>query len=181
VIHDQYPLVTGSLQADQRGSGRPRRRALTATIVTVAFLSGCGTQIPADPDGTLTTVSGGTLHAGASAHRQFVEVADDGEVTGSEAQAVEAFARTLDADVEWTVGSEQSLVRGLEDGTLDLVVAGLSDDTPWAEQVGMTRPYAEAVLEDGKKHALVMLVRNGENAFLVELETFLADYTGDTR
>jgi len=45
----------------------------------------------------------------------------------------------------------------------------------------MTRPYAETVLEDGSSHKLVMLVPIGENAFLSELEGFLAAYTGETR
>jgi ABC-type amino acid transport substrate-binding protein len=160
-------------------SRRHRTRALAAAIAVI-LLPGCGAQVPADPHGTLDTVTGATLHAGGSPHPGFVEV-DDGIVTGSEADAVESFADTLDADVQWTIGSEESLVRGLENGTLDIVVAGLTDQTPWAEQAGMTRPYTEAQLEDGKKHALVMLVPIGENDFLTELETFLAGYTGETR
>lgn len=145
------------------------------------LLTGCGVQIPADPDGTLDAVRDATLHAGASPHPGVIEVNDSGVVSGPEADAVEAFANSLHADLVWTVGSEEALVRGLEDGTLDLVAAGLTEETPWTEQAGMTRPYAEAVLEDGRSHKLVMLVPIGENAFLTELETFLAAYTGETQ
>jgi ABC-type amino acid transport substrate-binding protein len=146
----------------------------------VVLLTGCGVQIPADPDGTLRAVTNATIHAGGSPHADFLHV-DNGEVTGSEAEAVEAFAESIGADVEWTIGSEEELVRRLENGSLDVVVAGLTDQTPWADQAGMTRPYAEVRLEDGEMHALVMLVPVGENQFLTELETFLASYTGETQ
>ena len=138
-------------------------------------------HIPADPDGTLDAVRDATLHAGASPNPGFIEVDGERTVSGPEADAIEAFADTLGARVEWTVGSEEALVRGLENGALDIVAAGLTDETPWSEQAGMTRPYAEAVLEDGSVHKLVMLVPIGENAFLSELEGFLAAYTGETR
>lgn len=143
-------------------------------IALCAALAGCGVQIPADPDGTLDRVSGGTLRAGASPNGELVRV-DDGEVSGSEAELVEAFASSLDARVEWTEGSEESLVRGLEHGDLDLVVGGLTDATPWSDKAGMSRPYAEAVDSHGDTHKLVMLVPLGENAFLSALETFLSE------
>lgn len=152
-----------------------------ATAAALVTLTGCSVQIPADPNGTLDAVRDATLHVGVSAHSGFVEIDSSGAVAGSEVDAVEAFADTLGADIEWTVGSEEVLVRGLENGRLDMVAAGITDETPWADHAGMTRPYAEAVLEDGTTHKLVMLVPTGENAFLTELETFLAAYTGETR
>jgi ABC-type amino acid transport substrate-binding protein len=153
--------------------------AVAATVVGV--MSGCGLQIPADPDGTLDRVRGGTLHAGLSPNGEITEVDESGRVRGSEVSTVEAFAEELGADVDWTVGSEESLVRGLEDGQLDLVVAGLTDATPWEEKAGVTRPYTEVVGEDGARLRLVMLVPIGENAFLTELETFLSGTAEDTR
>jgi ABC-type amino acid transport substrate-binding protein len=153
---------------------------LTATAVLLLATTGCGLAIPSDPDGTLDSVRGETLRAGISANGELTIVDDGGEHSGSEVEAVEAFASSLDARVDWTVGSEESLVRALERGDLDLVAAGLTDETPWAEHAGMTRPYAEVDGADGTTHKLVMLVPMGENAFLTELETFLADYTGET-
>ena len=160
--------------------GRRGSRAAAVAATAVIVLTGCGVQIPTDPAGTLDAVRETTLHAGASPHVGFVEI-DDGDVSGPEAEAVEAFADSLGADVDWTVASEEVLVRGLEGGALDVVVAGLTDETPWAERAGMTRPYTEATLDDGRTHKIVMLVPIGENAFLSELETFLAAYTGETR
>lgn len=150
-------------------------RAATLLVAALA-LSGCGLQVPADPDGTLENVTGGVLRVGASPNGDLVQVDDAGAVRGSEAEAVERFADSIDADIEWTVGSEEALVRGLERHQLDLVIAGLTDATPWSEHAGMTRPWAEVPGADGARHRLVMLVPMGENAFLTELETFLTEH-----
>lgn len=152
-------------------------KRLVAGIVGVAVLAsaGCAVRIPSDPDGTLDRVAGDVLRAGVSPNAGLVEV-DGDDPTGAEVAAIEAFADHLDADVEWTVGSEEALVRGLEDGGLDLVAGGLTDATPWSERAGMTRPYAEVTDADGETHRLVMLVPLGENAFLSELEAFLDAY-----
>lgn len=140
--------------------------------VSCAALTGCGLAIPADPDGTLERVSGGTLEVGASPNGGFVRVGDDAP-EGSEVQLVRELAERLEAGIDWTVGSEEALVRALERGELDLVIGGLTDATPWSERAGMTRPYGEFVDDDGATHKLVMLVPMGENAFLSEVEAFL--------
>lgn len=148
--------------------------ALTASALV---LTGCGVSIPSDPHGTLADASGGTLRVGVAPNEHFTNV-EDGRVSGSEAELVEAFAETIDADVAWTVGSEEALVRALERHDIDLVIAGLTDASPWVARTGMTRPYGEFTDEGGKTHKLVMLVPMGENAFLVELETFLSQEAG---
>lgn len=134
-----------------------------------ALLAGCGVTVPADPDGTLDRVRGGELRAGASASGQLVTV-DGDEVGGSLAELVEDFAETLDARVEWTVGSEEELVHGLESGDLDLAIGGMTDQTPWADHVAVTRAYASVPAADAP---VVMLLPMGENAWQAELETFL--------
>jgi ABC-type amino acid transport substrate-binding protein len=156
-----------------------RRILLAGCAVLLLSISGCGLSIPADPDGTLDEVRGGTLRVGISDNGELTTVGDGKDVSGSEVAAVEEFASELDADIDWTLGSEEALVRSLENGDLDLVIAGLTDATPWAEHAGMTRPYDEVTGSDGTTHKLVMLVPTGENAFLSELETFLAEYTGE--
>ena len=150
---------------------RSRRAATVAAALGILMLSGCGIHIPSDPDGTL---EGGVRRAGVSPNDGWVEIGD-GEPTGAEAEALTGFAESLDADVEWTIGSEESLVRGLEEGDLDVVAGGLTDKTPWTNKAGTTRPWAETTLDDGKKVKLVMLVPLGENAFLSRLESFLTE------
>lgn len=149
-------------------------RMLALLAVVALALSGCGISMPADPDGTLDRVRGGTLHVGASPNGDAVQLEGD-TVAGAEVELVERFADHLDADLEWTVGAEEALVRGLERGELDLVIGGLSDASPWVDRAGMTRPYAEVRDHAGEVHKLVMLVPMGENAFLSELETFLSE------
>lgn len=153
--------------------GRRIVALLMATALAVAA-SGCGIRIPADPDGTLAAVEGGVLRAGVSPNGEWVRVEPEG-VAGTDVDRLRAFARSLDADVEFTVGSEEALVRGLKDGDLDVVAAGLTDATPWTADAGVSRPYAEATLGDGSRASIVMLVPLGENAFLSRLETFLVE------
>lgn len=146
-----------------------------ALAAATLLLSGCGLDIPADPEGTLATVRGGELRAGVSPNGALLDVSGP-EPAGAEADAIRAFAESLDAEVEWTVGSEEALVRGLEDGEIDLVAGGLTDQTPWLDKAGVTRAYREITDERGRQHKLVMLVPLGENAFLSELEVFLTSY-----
>ena len=148
------------------------------TLVSVLSLCGCGLTIPSDPSGTLDAVRGGVLRAGVSPNAPFVDVTGlDEEPTGTEVEAIEAFADHLDADVEWTIGSEEELVRDLEDGELDLVAGGLTDETPWSDKAGVTRSYDDMTDDDGSVLKLVMLAPMGENAFISELETFLSRYS----
>jgi len=165
----------------QRAPGVKRSFRLASTsllVASVAFLAGCGASIPTDPSGTLEDVRGGVLHAGVSPHDGFVMINGD-EPSGTEVDAIEAFAESLDAQIEWTIGSEEALVTHLEDGELDLVAGGLTDETPWVDKAGVTRPYAEITDADGATRKLVMLVPMGENAFISELETFLSGYKSD--
>jgi len=152
----------------------PRSRPATVVVAAlcVLLLAGCGIQIPRDPQGTLDRVEGGVLHAGITPNGDFVQV-DGEQPRGSEIDALTAFADTLDAEIDWTVGSEEALVRGLENGDLDVVAGGLTDETPWTDKAGMTRPYGEVTLDDGSTPKIVMLVPLGENAFVSRLETFL--------
>jgi len=147
---------------------RSIRPALALTLAGAVALSGCA-SIPSDPDGTLDRITGAELRVGASPSEGLVDVAD-GEVSGPLAEVVEKFADAHDARTVWTVGSEEDLVRGIEDGSLDLAVGGMTDQTPWAVKVGVSRAFP-GLSPDGKP--IVMLVPLGENGFLSELEAFL--------
>jgi ABC-type amino acid transport substrate-binding protein len=149
-----------------------RLQAFGATAVAAVVLTGCGMTVPADPDGTLERVEGGVMRVGATENAPWVEVADNGDPSGTEPTLVLEFAEQLDAEVEWTVGSEATLAEMLEAGELDLVIGGFHEDTPWTEFAAATRPYVEAGHPDGTTKQ-VMLAPLGENAFLVALERFL--------
>jgi len=151
-----------------------RLLAVAVAVIALTIVSGCS-SVPADPHGTLDRVRGGVLRVGATHHPPWVEAAGISPPGGDEVDIVTAFANDNDADLEWEVGSEQSLVEALERGDLDLVIGGFTDATPWTERAATTVPYTEATGPDGSVEKHVMLTRMGENRFLVALETFLMD------
>ena len=144
---------------------------LTSAVLTLA---GCSVTIPADPDGTLDRIRAArVLRAGGSPSPGWVLVGSMTEdPTGREVELVEGFAESLGAEVEWMVGGEEELVGRLEDGSLDVVVGGLTDQNPFAADVGMTRPYLERQVQ-GTVEAHVMFVPMGENALQSALERWL--------
>ncbi|QCU77537.1 transporter substrate-binding domain-containing protein [Citricoccus sp. SGAir0253] len=158
--------------------GGPRRdRAglpLAGLALTAALaLTGCTSSgYPADPDGTYDRATGGTLRVGAVHHPPYVD-ASGAEPEGSEAELVEGFARSIDADIEWTVTGEAAAMTALKEGDLDLVAGGLTTKTPWTTHAAITRSYAEDTGPDGKTARLVMAVPLGENQMLTELERYL--------
>src|SRR5215211_1799216 len=121
---------------------RPPRSGLAALIGAVLLavgVAGCG--IPRDPEGTLDRVRGGTLRAGITANDPWTTL-EGGRPGGVEVELVERFADELGARVEWVDGSEAELIGALEVRELDLVVGGLTADTPWQAKAAITRSYA---------------------------------------
>lgn len=148
----------------------------------ILFLAGCGSTFPADPEGTLERVQGGTLRVGASINGDWLRISSssgsdlrDGDIHGKDADLIRGFAEQLGADIEWVAGTEQVLAEELKHGGLDLVIGGLDDKTPWSTHAGLTRPYTESRDQRGDLHKHVMLVPLGENAFLLELDRFLME------
>jgi polar amino acid transport system substrate-binding protein len=107
--------------------------------VLALLLAGCG--IPRDPEGTLERVRGRTLRAGITASAPWTTL-EGGRPGGVEVELVERFAEELGARVEWVDGSEADLIAALEMRELDLVVGGLTADTPWQAKAAITRSYA---------------------------------------
>ena len=149
-----------------------RRLALLTALLTGVLVAGC-TSLPADPEGTLDRVTGGTIRVGVSPNPPWTEVGPGAEPSGTEVTLVRDFAATLPAQVAWTVGGEEALIMALERGDLDLVVGGLTADTPWTEHAAISKPYAEATDPAGDRIELVLAAPPGENAFLLRLERFL--------
>lgn len=154
------------------------RAGLAAPMCAALLLgTGCGITIPTDPDGTLDRIRGGVLRVGVTENPGFVDLGG-GEPRGTEPELVREFAAVVGAEVTWVEGSERELVEGLKDGELDAAVGGFRDDSPWEQKAGMTRPYGETVDEGGRTAKHVLLIPEGENAFLLELDRFLQDRKG---
>jgi hypothetical protein len=151
-------------------------RAWAAAVLTTATLAlgACGSTIPADPDGTLDRIRREqVLRAGASPRAGWVVVRSPSQdPTGREVGLVEGFAASLGAEVAWIVSGEEDLVGRLEDGSLDVVVGGVTDQNPYSADVAMTRPYLEQEVR-GTVETHVMFVPMGENALQSALERWL--------
>ncbi len=117
-------------------------------LALLAGLLAAGCQIPSDPDNTLRRVRGGTLRAGVSVREPWTRL-EHGRPAGVEPELLLAFAGEFGATVEWTVGPESELLAALEKRELDVVVGGLTDDTPWKDRVGLTGPYLTTTLVVG--------------------------------
>lgn len=155
-----------------------RTAAALAWLTAAALLGGCGLTIPSDPGGTLETVRGGQLNVGVSPNPPWTDVptgTQDAQPTGVEVDLVTEFAQTLDAEVEWTVGGEEQLMKDLEGGSLQVVIGGLTAESPWSSHAALTTPYVSVTGPDGQDEQHVVATPMGENAFMVELERFLLD------
>lgn len=148
---------------------RARRICVGAALALALSVSGCGISIPADPEGTLDSVSGGTLRVGVSVDPPLTEVHGT-EPTGPMVDLAASFAEHIDATPTWTVHGEETLVKLMEQGEIDLAVGAFTDQSPWSDRVGLTRGYAIPGFEPD---SFVMLVPIGENAMLTSLERFL--------
>lgn len=156
-----------------------RRSALMLCLPAVLAIAGCTDVMPRDSQGTLERAEGGRLFVGAAESPPWTEIADDGGVGGLEADVIADYAGSIDATVEWTTGAMSVLARKMKNNELDLVIGGLTADTPWSDSISPTRPYQVIRAEDGSKQKMVIGVRPGENALQVSLEQFLAKRTGE--
>ena len=157
---------------------RHRDRALSLTFAC-ALIAGC--DLPRDSEGTLDRVRGGTLRVGFAVDTPWV-VDSSGMAGGVEGRIVASLARGLGARIEWTHGHESELLTALHDRELDIVVGGLTADSPWKEKVAFTKPYhvdsgwvvrSRKAKKREEKHVLALAP--GENGFLVHVERFLRD------
>lgn len=110
------------------------------------LLAGC--QYPRDPDGTLDRIEGGTLRVGFVVSEPWVELPGDAPA-GIEPDLIRGLARELDARIDWTEGSEEELVAALEEGQVDLVIGGITNETLWQQKAAMTRPYVDTEIAIG--------------------------------
>jgi polar amino acid transport system substrate-binding protein len=115
-------------------------RLLGAFVLCAACAACAG--LPRDPEGTLRRVRGGRLRVGLVEHAPWV-VRTEGEPAGVEAELVRRLAAEVGAQPEWHWGGEQQHMEALERFELDLVVGGITDQTPWSKYVGLTGPYFE--------------------------------------
>jgi ABC-type amino acid transport substrate-binding protein len=138
-------------------------------IITIVLLTACG-RYPKDTRGTLEEALNDTLKVGVAIHKGWVMV-QNGEPRGREVLLVKAFAKELNATIDWFVADESELIPRLEKGEIHMLIGGFTQNSPWKKYVGFTNTYIRV---DDKEHAIA--VPPGENAFLMRLEQFLNEY-----
>jgi polar amino acid transport system substrate-binding protein len=128
-----------------------RARAVIASLAGALALGGC--QFPADPDGTLERVKGGTMRVGITHAPPWVEIDSEGNpIGGIEVELAKRFARDVGVKrIEWIDGSEEELVNSAKEGSLDLVIGGITKKSRWKKDVAFTQPYAETEISIGQK------------------------------
>ena len=152
-------------------AGWSRSLSIWLLVAVVGVVTACS-GIPSDPDGTLDRVRDGVLRVGVSPNAPWT-VVDGGAPTGIEPDLVREFANGLRAQDEWRLGGEEVLILELEHQRLDLVIGGLTADTPWSDKAAITKAFAEGPDATGEVAERVMAAPMGENAFLLRLEKFL--------
>jgi len=95
---------------------------------------------PKDPEKTLERVQHGVLRVGVVQEPPWALI-NDGQVLGLEVEMVYQLAAVLQARIKWVAGGESKLMEALRRYELDLVVGGLTSDSPWRRRVALTHPY----------------------------------------
>lgn len=151
-------------------AGARGRTALASLAVLWATVIGC--DLPRDPNDSLARARRSGLHVGAVVSPPWVLPERPHQTRpggGIEVELIDAFARSLGADVTWSIGPEQLLAERLRSFELQLVVGGLHEDNPYLKHLGSSRPYGEPLTSRPR----VIAVAPGENRLLLALDRFL--------
>lgn len=142
------------------------RSSTAERLAVVAWLCAC--DLPRDPEGTAERVALRGIRVGVIHEPPWACRRDGRSLAGAEVDLVREFARARGLDLTFTLGGETRLLAALQRFEYDLVIGGLVEDSPYADDVGFTRTYHRAV--DGEH---VFAVPPGENAWTMQLEAFL--------
>lgn len=136
-------------------------------IGALTALAGCD-EIPADPMETTGTVEReGVVEVGFIAGNGDLALFEMRNLAGAVAEAHHA-------TVEAHEGSQDKLMRDLEDGKLDLVVGFLPKRSPWPRRVALTSPFPKRDV-DKDTPVLRGAVHLGENRWLLSVERTIAE------
>lgn len=113
-------------------------------------------HFPKDPEDTLTRVQHDKMLRVGYTNAEPWVVPSGPEPQGIEPALVRTLARKLGARVAWVAGTEQHLYQALAQHELDLLIAGTTAESPWKEEVGLTRPYLETAVYVGAAPGVVV-------------------------
>ncbi len=145
------------------------RPAALLILAGVLWTSGCA-EYPADPERSLAQAREGELSVGVVEHPPWTDLSGQ-RPAGSEVELISSYADRIGAQIRWVPGSESELVGLMADHELDLIIGGFDENTHWASEAAPTRPYATPGDDPGR----IVLVEQGENALLTDLETYFIE------
>jgi hypothetical protein len=130
--------------------------------VLMAFLVGsvlAGCDLPRDPEETLETIQGQELRVG---------VLKFGQNADKDRPIVERLGSSLGAKLIYVEGDAHGLFEDLKRGHLHLVIGGVPESTPFAKELGLSKPVGplHGAYEEENR---VLAVRPGENGFLLRV------------
>ena len=130
--------------------GRRIQRLRGLALILAATLTACG--LPADPQGTLVEARGNELHIGV-VHDPPWTVVERGEVVGGvEVQLMREFADRIDAEPVFHPGHLNDLAEALAEFELDVLVGGLTTDSPWGGRLAFAPTYyTERIVVAGRQ------------------------------
>lgn len=130
--------------------------------VLMAFLMGsvlAGCDLPRDPEETLETVQGQELRVG---------VLKFGENADKDRPIVERLAASLGSKLVYVDGDAHVLFEDLKRGHLHLVIGGVPESTPFAKELGLSKPVGP-LHGAHEEEDRVIAIRPGENGFLLRV------------
>ena len=120
------------------------RAAWILSFLASAVASGCS-EFPRDAEDTLRELeSGRPLVVGWSPAAPWVEGAAGGEPAGVEADIIRQWAASRGFRIRWVEAGEAQIVEGLNGNSLDVGIAGFTDQMPHGGMIGQTQPYLHA-------------------------------------
>lgn len=143
---------------------------LLALLCLLLALAACAPW-PRDAEHTTETVRGGELRVGVIHDPPFVSLRPGAPPSGREVRMAQALAHSLDARVVWVEGGADELFEDVEQFRLDLVIGGISPQSPWGEHVALTLPYRVRGAH-GRLVQRVAAVPPGENRWQMRVERF---------
>ncbi len=117
------------------------RAAPIFSCLVLAAASGCS-DFPRDAEDTLREVERGRpLVVGWSSAAPWVRSAGGGEPAGLEPDIIRRWASSRGVRVHWVEAGEAQIVEGLNGNSLDVGIAGFTDQAPHGGMIGQTQPY----------------------------------------
>jgi len=95
---------------------------------------------PKDARGSLLRARDGKLRVGVSENIPWVDLTK-ARPSGIEPHLVRRFASRLNSEIVWVRAAQSELLDSLDHAGLELVIAGLQADSPYASEVAITTPY----------------------------------------